>query len=436
MPTISRKTLVPIPNVFIEKYMYNGESQGPIIKGLEIPRINIQNETAIDAGNYLLTISLKDTDTTTWEDGSIEDRKYEYSIEKLTQTISTTSSNIELTIDDPTLSITITGAQGSISAIADNNSVVETSVDGSVVTLNSLGKKGSTSVKITAESTDLYYKSNEIEVTVNVVPYVLGGFGELTDKQLVALVNAADRGEVDLYEDAGWRVGDERTIHLNHMKTRITSFDYEYIEQDITLVLMHRGGYTLSTPVESGRKACSFVVGAKDILLGKSGSLDGLMSWTDNSEGGWGTKELCQFLNGAFYETIPQTIRPIFKSVKVACAQAYNGTGVDMVDNYFFLPGTREIYGGTDQTARSAATQYANPYEFNALFQFDYYKDESNRIKNGMKQASPLIIGPKNYWTRSMDGAAKNKWCMVKANGTYYNQSLRTQCGVSPVGCI
>ena len=94
-----------------------------------------------------------------------------------------------------------------------------------------------------------------------------------TDEQIVAMVQAADKGRINLADY--WHVGDERVVHLDAMEA--TGVDESHDAQDVTLVLMNTGGKTLNTPTEGGRTTCSFIVGQKDSLNEKGKiTLEGL----------------------------------------------------------------------------------------------------------------------------------------------------------------
>lgn len=206
-----------------------------------------------------------------------------------------------------------------------------------------------------------------------------------TDAQIVALIAAADLGDIDLYEDAGWRVGDERTISLAAMEA-MSPLDDTHVAQDITWVLMHKGFYKRS----SDNSTVNFVVGMKTGL-----SENGRMNTTNTNSGSWKQCSRRAWCNSVFKNAIPSSIRDIFKQVKVTTASVYNGSTNEQTDDYFFLAAAAEMYKGdsTYGTGGTAGdkTAYSNLVEFNALTRFDYYTNINNLPNNGY----PYL------WTRS-----------------------------------
>lgn len=72
--------IVPKPEVIIEEYTYNGESQGPIVTGITDDMV-VQNISKINAGTYTLIISLLGS-SYVWNDGTTADLSYTYTISK------------------------------------------------------------------------------------------------------------------------------------------------------------------------------------------------------------------------------------------------------------------------------------------------------------------------------------------------------------------
>ena len=92
-------------------------------------------------------------------------------------------------------------------------------------------------------------------ITVKLVKIVTWAGG--TDKEIVAMVEAADQGVINLSDY--WAVGDIRTVQLSAMSA--TGVGESHVAQQVDLVLLHAGGYDLNAAVASGRTKCSFVVG-------------------------------------------------------------------------------------------------------------------------------------------------------------------------------
>ena len=242
-----------------------------------------------------------------------------------------------------------------------------------------------------------------------------------TDEEIVAMVEAADRGEINLSDY--WAVGDTRTVQLSAMSN--TGVGESHSAQEVDLVLMHAGGYELNEAVASGRTTCSFIVGQKDSLAAA-----GYMNSSNTNSGSWNGSARRTWCNSVYKNALPSTLLPIFKQFKTITAQTYNGsTNQESVD-YFALPAAKEVFGGS-ATSAGDATSHSNLTEFNALFQFDYYKTASNRVKKLGKTGSASI-----WWGRSPYYNTSTGFCRVTSDGTASIGNAGISFGLAPFGCI
>ena len=235
-----------------------------------------------------------------------------------------------------------------------------------------------------------------------------------TDEQIVDMIQRADRGEINLADY--WHVGDERVVHLDAMEA--TGVGESHAAQDVTLVLMNAGGKTLNTPTEGGRTTCSFIVGMKNCL-----NEHGYMNSTDTSIGGWDACARRTWCNNIFYNSIPASLRPIFKQVKNKTGSLSSGTGVnsfvDSID-YFAFPAEYEVFGTYNNSSET--------YE-SGLQQFEYYQTSANRIKQRNGSAN-------NWWDRSPRKTGATSFCDVNSIGTTDRYNASSLLGISTFGCI
>lgn len=259
-------------------------------------------------------------------------------------------------------------------------------------------------------------KARECFGGVEIISWATG-----TDEQIVAMVEAADRGEINLADY--WTVGDTRTVQLSAMSA--TGVGESHVAQEVDLVLMHAGEYTLNTAVESGRITCSFVVGLKDAL-----AEEGYMNSSSTNSGSWNSSARRTWCNSVFKNAIPSTLRPIFKQFKTITARTYSGSTKQTSVDYFALPAAKEVFGGSASSAGSD-TGYSNLTEFNALFQFDWYKTTSNRVKKLGKTGSS-----NTWWERSPYSDNTYYFCRVRSDGTAGYTSASDTTGLAPFGCI
>ena len=234
-----------------------------------------------------------------------------------------------------------------------------------------------------------------------------------TDEEIVAMVEAADQGLINLSDY--WAVGDIRTVQLSAMSA--TGVGESHAAQQVDLVLMHAGGYDLNAAVASGRTKCSFVVGLKDSLAEA-----GYMNSSNTNSGSWNGSARRTWCNNVFRNAIPSTLRAIFKQFKTVTAQTYNGSTNQTSVDYFALPAEREIFD---------ARNYCNQTEYNALFQFDYYKTASNRVK---KLGKTGTVG--YWWERSPLYNYSTDFCVVNTRGDANSNIASYASGLAPFGCI
>lgn len=241
-----------------------------------------------------------------------------------------------------------------------------------------------------------------------------------TDEQIVAMVAAADRGEINLADY--WAVGDTRTVSLSAMEA--TGVGESHAAQDVEFVLMHAGGYELNSATESGRTTCSFIVGMKNCL-----NTTGYMNSSDTNHLSWDASARRTWCNDIFYNAVPNTLRNIFKQFKTITAVIYNGSPNKTSIDYFTIPAVKEIFGGGTASSGGSATSYSNVVEFNALFQYDWYKTALNRVKTVNGSAH-------HWWTRSPYYSDSLYFCAVLSNGSVARGYASHSIGLAPVGCI
>ena len=150
-----------------------------------------------------------------------------------------------------------------------------------------------------------------------------------TDEEIVKMVQLADQGIINLSDY--WAVGDTRTVQLSAMSA--TGVGESHEAQEVDLVLMHAGGYTLNAAVASGRTECSFVVGQKDSL-----ATAGYMNSSDTNSGSWNGSARRTWCNEVYKNALPNTLLPIFKQFKTITAETYNGSTNQESADYFALP--------------------------------------------------------------------------------------------------
>ena len=244
------------------------------------------------------------------------------------------------------------------------------------------------------------------------LPYEIVSWADGTDEQIVAMVNAADEGLINLADY--WSVGDERQVTLSAMSA--TGVGESHAEQTVTFVLMNVGGKTLANATPSGRTTCSFIVGMKNGLAEK-----GYMNSSNTNSGGWEASARRTWCNDVFRNAIPSTLRDIFKQHLNVTANGSSSTTATSTD-YFALPAEKEVFG---------SVTHANSTAEASLTQFEYYKTSANRIKKTGDSGSAY-----NWWERSTRYDYSSSFCYVYSDGSANTTSASTAYMLAPFGCI
>ena len=304
-----------------------------------------------------------------------------------------------------------------------------------IVATNEILKATDVSLSSLSHLDSLKYSSTEGKF-VNSSSYTpdvpMKTFSTATDAELVQMVQAADAGLIDLYDDCGWRVGQERTINLSAIAASGTYGGISWTvgesqpAQTVTLVLMHRGLYQLVDPIldKQGRAryTCNFVVGLKNALSTK-GYISSSTSyyWKDTSRQIW--------CNSGFRSALPNNIRSLFKKFNCLSAQSSNQpTRIIYTQDYFSLPAEKEVFGSRTYSVEAEAAN---------LTALDWYKTAANRIKTLGDNGEAVT-----WWSRSTyqqtSGTTYYFFIAPYTNGTnnYVNMTNSSSIAISPFGCI
>ena len=179
--------------------------------------------------------------------------------------------------------------------------------------------------------------------------------------------------------------------------------------QDVKMVLMHAGQYPLADGGE-----CAFVVGQKDCLNEK-----GSINVSNTPKYGWYVSERRSWCNSIFYNSLPTIIKNIFR--QFANTSAGGKENSPTVSNDFFsLFAEKEVFG---------TNTYADATAEATLFQIEYFKNATNRIKK--------VNSYNEYWfLRSLMSGGSTDVCLVSKTGTPSAGGSNYFEGIAPFGCI
>ena len=250
-------------------------------------------------------------------------------------------------------------------------------------------------------------------------PVKIVSWADGTDAEIVAMVNAADNGLINLSDF--WSVGDERKVTLSGMTA--TGVGESHVEQTATFVLMNAGGKTLANATPSGRSECSFIVGMKNVLANGTTGEHGYMNSSNTSSGGWESCARRKWCNSVFRNAIPSTLRDIFKQhLNITASGSSTITAYITSTDYFALPAEMEVFG---------SVTYANQTVESNLTQFEYYKTSANRVKKAGDSGSA-----NSWWERSLRSDKSGVFCQVFNDGSASSSPASFYRYFAPFGVI
>lgn len=254
--------------------------------------------------------------------------------------------------------------------------------------------------------------------------HTLKTFATATEQEIAEMVLRADKGEIDLYDDAGWRVGQEHSTYLE----LCAPWGNEQASQDVgetqpahtaTLVLTNHGGVELVDSVldKQGqtRTQCSFEYDWKNCFPEK-----GYMNSSQSNSGSWDSCARRDWCNYALRNAVSPYIRAASKQFKTITAESYSGSTNKTSNDYFALRAEKELFGS--QT-------YSNSTEAAALSQITLYDSAASRTKllgdNG--SATP-------WWERSPNYQGAQFFCNLSNTGEARRDYANAVFGIAPFG--
>lgn len=292
------------------------------------------------------------------------------------------------------------------------NSAVVTSYTTSPANGSTLSATGTITVTVSySENGVTKTASTTVTVSIKIVTWATG-----TDAEIADMVAAADAGQISLKDY--WAAGQERTVNLSAMAA--TGVSDTHAAQSATLVLMDSTctGFTLATATSGGKTKPDFIVGLKNSL-----SETGYMNSIDTNANGWSGCARRTWCNNVFRQSIPSSLRGIFKQFK--WKQGKGGveqSGLLETTDYFGLAPAIAVLGSATYSQADEDARYA---------WWNWYQTSTNRIKklgdNGSASA---------WWECSPRSGYSNYFCIVNNGGNAYYSFASDISGLAPFGCI
>lgn len=419
--TYDVKLGVALPTVDDTGLVYDGTAKSPTIGSYSTDLMTVTVTSQTNAGTYQVHCSLKDKTKYAWLNTiDSADQDIPWTIERAVGTLTLSANSIEVG-EDGTETVTVTTSESTtIHAVSNDTDVATVSVSGITLSVSDGGSEGTATITISADdSTNYTYGSVTLAVETVYLQIVTWANG--TDAQIAKMCAASDEGKLNLYDY--WNVGDKRTVSLSAIPV---TFDEVHRAQNVVFVIVNKCGYATTDG-----KISAFIVQQENLLSSTdsgttSDSELGQMD-TYSTDGGWGSSQRRSWCNSVYRNAIPNTLRSIFKEVKVKEYIQKNASGSTIVDyhdsiDYFFFPAETEVFD----------TKY-NSYveEYNVLSMWTYYNTSSNRNKKIGSSGSSY-----KWWTRSVATSSGYVSINVMYGGNTYADGITTRLGIAPCGCI
>lgn len=226
-----------------------------------------------------------------------------------------------------------------------------------------------------------------------------------TDEQIVALIQAAHAGTIDLQQDAGWSVGDVRTISISAFTA---GGDVSVSQQDIDIAITSFDDYM----------GCGCVL-QFDFINYINPSIR--MNSINTNVGGYGATEMKTVTLPALVNALPSWLKDLLVEFPVLTSEGSGSSTIETVTgNKLALRSEVEILGTNPRSRPGEGSQLA------------YYNS------NVRRQKTDHNFGFTTSWhLRSPNGWDSSNYLYCNGNGKDTNYSIPTSTrSVAPFGCI
>ena len=368
---------------------YNGTAQSPTWSNYDNTKQTIGGDTSgTNAGSYSATFTISDTNYM-WSDDSTGVKTIPWTIGKATATLSINKNSVSL--DSTTLSDTITATvtgDGTLSAVSSDTTVATVSVSSNVATITSVNSTtGSATITFSLSATTNYSAPSDVtaSVTASFTP-AYPSFANATDAELGQILDDAADGQIDLQQDAGWAVGDVRTISVGSFTDGAGT---THSQQDIDIVITSFDEYM----------SCGNLmqVDFKDAL-----ATSVRMNSTNTNVGGYGSSEMKTTTLPALVSALPSWMQSRMKTFSVLVSKGTASSTIETVTgNKLALRSEVEL----DDTT-------ASTYKDEGVY-VPYYASNDQRKKKGGHLGTYSA-----WWERSPNVDDLSNWRFVKIDGS------------------
>jgi len=425
------------PTVTVGTYTYNGSAQGPSIVWPTGSQENcvVTNATKVNAGEYTLTIALKNSSKMIWQDLTTADLTFNYTINKATGTVSVSPSSVTIDANSSTATanVSFTG-DGVLTVVNNATTIYNMNYDSStkVITITDLDEtSGTGTVTITlAEGNNYLGATTTLSVTASFKP-ALVSWGSGTDEEIGAMIDAYYDGVLTLSEiQSVWHIGDTRNVTISAIAASGTGWTVgeSHRSQTVQMQILGFDHDTLTT-VTGGKTKTLITVDTKNVLVDANTSFDGTggsantengyINSTDTNVNSWRGSARRGWCNNGFYNALPSYFKNRVKQVNKITSTGNQQTTTETTADYCYLLSEWEIFGAKTQAAVQEGTQYAW-----------YANATANHYKMPKWSAATQVSD--TWWERSPIGSNTTNFCRVSSSGNANGTSASSAIGLAP----
>lgn len=254
------------------------------------------------------------------------------------------------------------------------------------------------------EDTVPYFKPDALEGFCDEIDAIFEeGYGvEVTPRNPLSSYTWAQIAEISGRGDAAntFKIGDTKQFMLlsgEHLTAVIIGFDHDYLSENDAAT----------------NKTVGITFGIKEIMDGWYE-----MNADDTNKDGWNGCKMRNTYMARIFNLLPPELKDIIKTVAKPTGRGANSARLDVANDKLFLFSEVELTGATEYTTTGEGWQY------------EYFKDEENRIKE-RSDGSACV-----WWLRSpyVDGVSTFR--CVSSFGVVHHGNAGYACGVSFGFCV
>lgn len=251
-----------------------------------------------------------------------------------------------------------------------------------------------------------------VERTKNGVRLVSWTYG--SDEDVAAMIDAAHQGLIDLQEDAGWRVGDFRTIHVDAWTG---GGNVSHAAVDIKIAISQFGDYN----------ECGSVLQFDFFEVFPEAQR---MAASNTNVGGYSATEMYTTTLPALVEALPSWLKTRLKTFSVVATEGNKSTALETIgNNKLTLRSVSEYISTYIETSSTFPVAEGNKIEF-------YRRTPDNASYGTRAKTRAGYSSFVNYWTRSPEINSTNSF--GEGPGYSYSSASPTSTNyyIAPFGCI